>query len=116
MTHFAPKKGTAAAVSEGVVAGIVKFDASKSIKLIGSDTTNTMSGAQHYVEEALERNLQRVFCDLHTNELPFRHLFQHLDGKTSGKDSFKGPQGKACKDVKKFKVKATFPAVTAGDS
>ena len=120
MTHFAPKKGTAAAVSEGVVAGIVKLDASKSIKLIGSDTTNTMSGAeggaQHYVEEALERNLQRVFCDLHTNELPFRHLFQHLDGKTSGKDSFKGPQGKACKDVKKLKVKATFPAVTAGDS
>merc|ERR1712055_298347 len=94
--------------------------ATESIKVIGSDTTNTMSGtdggAQHFVEESLDRNLQRVFCNLHTNELPFRNLFQSIDGKTSGKDSFKGPIGKACKDVKKYKVKETFTAVTVGDS
>ena len=120
MTHFAPGKGTASVVSDSVVAGLVEMGASESIKVIGSDTTNTMSGAeggaQHYAEEKLGRNLQRVFCNLHTNELPFRHLFQSIDGKTSGKDSFKGPIGKACKDVKKYKVKETFTAVTAGDS
>ena len=120
MTHFATAKGTAKVISDAVVAGLVEMKASESIKVIGSDTTNTMSGteggSQHYIEEKLGRNLQRVFCNLHTNELPFRNLFQSIDGKTSGKESFKGPIGKACKDVKKLKVKATFTAVTAGDS
>ena len=120
MTHFAPENGTAKVVSDAVVAGLDDMGATESIKVIGSDTTNTMSGtdggAQHFVEESLDRNLQRVFCNLHTNELPFRNLFQSIDGKTSGKDSFKGPIGKACKDVKKYKVKETFTAVTVGDS
>ena len=120
MTHFAPAKGTAKVVSDAVVAGLVEMEVTDTIKVIGSDTTNTMSGteggAQHYIEEKLDKNLQRIFCNLHTNELPFRNLFQSIDGKTIGNDSFKGPIGKACKDVKKNKVKKTFTAVTAGDS
>ena len=32
---------------------------------------------------------------LHLNELPLKHLFEFLDGMTSGPTSFKGPIGKA---------------------
>ena len=32
-----------------------------------------------------------VICLLHLNELPLRHVFQNLDGVTSGPDSFSGP-------------------------
>ena len=31
---------------------------------------------------------------LHLNKLPFRHVFQNLDGVTSGPDSFSGPIGR----------------------
>ena len=31
---------------------------------------------------------------LHLNELPLRHVFQNLDGVTSGPDSFSGPIGR----------------------
>ncbi|GBN12255.1 hypothetical protein AVEN_245732-1 [Araneus ventricosus] len=30
-------------------------------------------------------------CILHFNELPFRHIFQHIDGQTAGPKSFSGP-------------------------
>ncbi|GBP11868.1 hypothetical protein EVAR_74506_1 [Eumeta japonica] len=31
---------------------------------------------------------------LHLNELPLRHLFDYLDGKTSGPSTYNGPIGK----------------------
>ena len=34
-------------------------------------------------------------CQLHSNELVLREVFQNLDGKTSGPGSFTGPLGKA---------------------
>ena len=112
--------GTADAVSNSVYSALVEMKADKSVQVLGSDTTNTMSGAeggaQHYLEVKLNRNVFRVLCNLHTNELPLRQLFKWLDGDTSGKDSFKGPIGKALKKVKTYKVKETFPAITAGDS
>lgn len=39
---------------------------------------------------------------IHTNELPLRHLFTHLDGGTSGPRSFNGPIGQLI--VKKGEV------------
>ena len=37
---------------------------------------------------------------LHFNELPFRALFRHYDGKTSGPKSTSGPIGKAISDIR----------------
>ena len=31
-----------------------------------------------------ERSLQWIVCSLHLNELPFRHLFDAIDGRTTG--------------------------------
>ena len=74
--------GTADAVSNSVYSALVEMKADKSVQVLGSDTTNTMSGAeggaQHYLEVKLNRNVFRVLCNLHTNELPLRQLLNGL--------------------------------------
>ena len=46
------------------------------------------------VELTLGRPLCWFICMLHTNKLPLWHLFAHLDGPTSGANSFTSPIGK----------------------
>ncbi|KAL4132835.1 hypothetical protein QTP88_009924 [Uroleucon formosanum] len=46
---------------------------------------------------------------LHANELPLRHLFQHLDGKTSGPRGFSGALGKQLENCHKLPVKKIKP-------
>ncbi|GBM08073.1 hypothetical protein AVEN_122990-1 [Araneus ventricosus] len=36
---------------------------------------------------------QLSICLLHFNEIPFRHIFQHIDGQTTGPKSFSVPIG-----------------------
>ena len=38
--------------------------------------------------------MQWLVCQLHLNELPFKHVFELIDGKTSGPGSFKREFGK----------------------
>ena len=38
--------------------------------------------------------MQWIVCLLHQNELPFRHLFEKIDGKAVGPETFTGPVGK----------------------
>ena len=45
-------------------------------------------------KELLQRPCQRFVCILHHAVLPFRHLFEALDGETAGPKAFKGPIGK----------------------
>ena len=47
------------------------------------------------MEKLLGHPVHWEICLLHGNELPFRALFIHYDGKTSGPTAFKGPIGKA---------------------
>ena len=42
-----------------------------------------MSGVINRLELFLERPLQWIVCLLHQNELPFCHLFDAIDGKTT---------------------------------
>ena len=57
-----------------------------------------MTGKHHgsiaTLEELLQRPLQWAICLLHTNQLPLRHVFKHLDGVSASPDSFSGPIGK----------------------
>ena len=45
------------------------------------------------LETLIRRPLQWVVCFLQLNKLPLRHIFQNLDGVTSGPESFSGPIG-----------------------
>jgi hypothetical protein len=89
------------------------------LELGSCDSTNTNSGRKTGVmrrlEEALKRNLMRVFCALHTNELPLRHLFEAIDGKTSGKESWTGPIGKMLSNVMNFPLNPNFKKIIGAD-
>ena len=67
------------------------------------------------MEKLLNRKVFWVICQLHTNELPLRHLIECLgiddssyialnnifspDGKSTSKDGFSGPIGKLLSKV-----------------
>ena len=50
-------------------------------------------------------------CNIHTNELPLRHLITTLDGKSSSKDGFSGPIGKQLSHINKMKKVSSFEAI-----
>ena len=89
------------------------------LELAAGDSTATNSGRKNGVmrrlEKALERNLMRVLCALHTNELPLRHLFEAIDGKTSGKESWTGPLGKMLTNVLDLPLNPNFKTITGAD-
>ena len=78
-----------------------------SLVAIGCDGTNVNTGMKNGVikriEDALGRPVHWFVCMLHSNELPLRHLFNSLNGKTSGPRSFTGPIGK---ELQKCETKA----------
>lgn len=78
------------------------------VQAIGCDGTAThtgwKSGAIRNIEVKCKRPLQWFICLLHFNELPYRHLFEHLDGSTTGPASFSGPIGKQLSGCEKYPV------------
>ena len=63
--------------------------------IIGTDGTPSVPGIKSSLiaslEKLLGRPLQWAICLLHLNKLPLRHVFQMLDGTTTGPQSFAGP-------------------------
>ena len=51
------------------------------------------------VELLLGRKLNWIVCNLHTNELPLRHLIMAIDGKTMSNNRWTGPLGKMLDNV-----------------
>lgn len=76
------------------------------LQAIGCDGTSVNTGVNKGVirqlEEFLEKPLHHIVCLLHTNELPFRHIFAKVDGETSGPSSFKGSIGSALEECQNF--------------
>lgn len=70
----------------------------KPLLAIGCDGTNInvrkYGGIIRLLEKRLNKPLQWIICLLHMNELPFQHLFIHIDGATSGPQTFTGTIGK----------------------
>lgn len=68
------------------------------VYLVGVDGTNVNTGHANGIirmlEVHLEHPVQWIVCLLHTNELPLRKLFLHVDGVTTGPSSYSGPLGK----------------------
>ncbi|KAF0305707.1 hypothetical protein FJT64_022706 [Amphibalanus amphitrite] len=85
----------------------------------GGDGANQVTGwkmgQMACFERLLGRPLQRLVCLCHHAELPFRALFQHLDGKTTGPSTFSGPIGRQIAgDVQKLAIKS-FPRLACPD-
>ena len=67
----------------------------ESLQAIGGDSTNVNTGwkggAIAHLETMLGRKMIWIICALLTNELPLRHLFISMDGRTVSDNKFEGP-------------------------
>ena len=99
-SHVVPNDGTSNAIIQAILDNLEEKNVDLAeIKVIGCDGINVNTGHARGVirllEVSLQRPLQWLVCLLHSNELPLRHLFLHLDGATIGPLGFYGPIGKA---------------------
>ena len=105
--HISPHSGSA----QNILQSMLDYLQSSSIstdflQAIGCDGTNCNTGHKAGIitllENRLQRPLQWIVCQFHANELPLRHLVQHLDGTTTGPRGFQGPIGKALGNCEKL--------------
>ena len=96
-SYVMSEDGTGYKIATSVYSAIKDIAPKQKLKIVGSDETAEMTGKSKgfiaSLDTLIERPLQWVVCLLHLNELPLRHVFQNLDGITSGPDSFSGPIG-----------------------
>lgn len=102
--HVSPTSCSAANISNSIIDLFAKRQVSViTIRVVGCDGTVTNTGNRGGVIKLLEDHIsspvQWFICQLHSNELPLRHLILHLDGTTQGPKAFKGAIGKQLPDV-----------------
>jgi hypothetical protein len=91
--HVSPTTGTAKEIANAILDHLKSSNILlDELDVIGCDGTVTNTGWKtgviRQIEESIKRPLQWSVCLLHFNELPFRHLFQALDGETTGPKIF----------------------------
>lgn len=96
--HVTCESGTAKCIENSILIYLKSKPVELSeISVVGCDGTvvNTgfKGGVIRLMEEELKKPLQWFVCQLHSNELPLRHLLLYLDGKTTGPKCFSGPIG-----------------------
>ena len=98
LSHIMPEDGTGYKIATLVYSAIKDTALEPKLKIVESDITAVITGKSKgfiaLLETLIGRPLQWVLCLLHLNELPLRHVFQNLDGVTSGPDSFSRPIGR----------------------
>ncbi|CAG9826869.1 unnamed protein product [Diabrotica balteata] len=97
--HVTPSAGSAKSIGKAIIDFLISNNfCLDNLVAIGCDGTIVNTGHKNgvitYIENELKRPLQWFVCALHANELPLRHLFQRLDGATTGPRQFSGVIGK----------------------
>uniref|UniRef100_A0A6P7H1G5 Uncharacterized protein LOC114349192 n=1 Tax=Diabrotica virgifera virgifera TaxID=50390 RepID=A0A6P7H1G5_DIAVI len=98
--HVSPLSGSAENIKNAICMFLTEFNINRSdILAIGCDgtviNTGNLGGVMCLLEKEFGRHLHWIVCQLHSNELPLRHLIEKLDGTTSGPRGFSGPIGKS---------------------
>ena len=116
MSHVTPTGKAAGPTTDAIFEYLEENDLINDLKVIGMDSTNVNTGHKGGIATLLEEKrgekLHWSVCSLHTNELPLRHLFQALDGSTSGNNSFKGPIGKSLPHVEDLEWDENFTPIS----
>ena len=93
--------------------------ATESCQVLGGDSTNSntgwRAGAIPHLERLLGHKCQWVICNIHTLELPLRHLIAGLDGPTTSKDGFNGNVCKLLVSVENMEFNPNFRALPTGE-
>ena len=92
--HLTPDNGTSHCIANEILHLIFETDNSGSLNALLCDATVINTAKFGGVIKLTETELDRPMQWLCLNELPFKHLFELIDGKTSGPESFKGEIGK----------------------
>lgn len=99
----AVKEGGAVPSSQAIISFLKDKNVFEDLMALGNDGTNvnigSTGGINHFIEVELNRPLHWFVCLLHANEIPMKTLIIKLDGGTTGRNSFKGPIGKALATV-----------------
>ena len=106
LTHVTPVTGHGSAIALAIIRYLIENNLLQRYRLyiicIRSDGTNAnvgaYKGAIHILEKFLNHPVHYFICQLHGNELPFRKLFYHYDGKPVGPEHWSGPIGKSVKE------------------
>src|SRR6218665_1818757 len=98
-SHTTPQSGSSKDITESLVASLKELNAkTQNIKVLGCDGTNVNTGHTagfiRRLEESFEHPVQWLVCLPHANDLPLRHLFEALDGATTGPHGFPESIGK----------------------
>ena len=90
----------------------------QTVQFLCGDSTNSNTGWRRgiiaWIERFLGRKVNWLICQLHTNELGLRHLFEELDGKTSSKSGWSGELGKLLKTTSNMGINYNFEPITLG--
>lgn len=124
--HVTPISGTGVSICNSIFNFLTeKHVVLDSVVAVGCDGTVVNTGSKNgvisHLERKLEKPLQRFVCLLHFNELPLRHLFEHLDGRTTGPRTNSGPIAQSLDNCEKLpvirfkKVNFNLPIVTTDD-
>lgn len=104
--HVTPLSGSALSIKKKIVTFLEKKTNFSDLVAIGCDgtvvNTENKNGVIRMLELYLKRPLQWLICLFHANELPLRHLLQHLNGHTTGPYGYSGPIGKAWLHVNNY--------------
>ena len=86
LSHVSPQDGKAESIASSLYEAIRITELEKNLQFIGSDGTVVMTRHSGVVirilEERLRRPLQWSIRLLHSNEIPWLHVFRLLDGIT----------------------------------
>ena len=124
LTHFVPEtpdssEKPALKVAQGLLDILEQHNSTQSIQFLGGDSTamNTgwKGGSHALLERLLGRRLYWGICNLHTNELPLRHLIAAFDGPTSSDKGFTGPVCSLLSRVNEMPFNPGFRALPGGE-
>ena len=124
LSHFTPEQAVhpdkpAKKVAEGLYDILVKHNATETCVNLGGDSyngnTGWKGGTNFHLETMLCHKCNWAVCMCHTNELPFHHLIEKLDGPTNSKDGFTGPIGKLLSKVLDMEINPNFRQLPGGE-
>lgn len=125
LAHFVPEtpvhpEKPALKVAQGLYSILEQHNSTESLQFLAGDSTNTNTGwkggSHALLEKMLNRRLFWGICNLHTNELPLRHLIAKLDGPTSSDKGFTGPVCSLLSKVNEMEFDPQFRSLPGNES
>lgn len=124
LIHFVPEEPVhpekpALKTAQALYGVLEKYDSLDSLKILQGDSTNCNTGwrggSHAHLEKLLGRKLFWGICNIHTTELPLRHLIEILDGPTSSDTGFQGPVCSLLSKVNEMEYNPSFKALPEGE-